>query len=100
MKVCILQEPFVINKLKIMEPQNIEIANSTEVFFVPGLAFSKSGVRLGRGKGLYDKLLAKYPNSIKVGICSSVNLYDKLPQESHDILMDYVLTENENFKIH
>ena len=42
------------------------------------MAFSKSGVRLGRGKGLYDKLLAKYPNSIKVGICSSVNLYDKL----------------------
>ena len=100
LNVCILQEPFVINKLKIMEPQKIEIANSTEIFFVPGLAFSKSGVRLGRGKGLYDKLLAKYPNSIKVGICSSVNLYDKLPQESHDILMDYVLTENENLKIH
>ena len=38
LKVCVLQEPFVINKLKIMEPQNIEIANSTEVFFVPGLA--------------------------------------------------------------
>ena len=100
LNVCLLKEPFVINKLKIMEPQNIEIANSTEIFFVPGLAFSKSGVRLGRGMGLYDRLLAKYPNSIKVGICSSVNLYDKLPQESHDILMDYVLTENENLKIH
>ena len=32
LKVCILQEPFVINKLKIMEPQNIEIANTTQVF--------------------------------------------------------------------
>ena len=33
-------------------------------------------------------------------IISSVNFYDKLPKESHDIIMDYVLTENENFKIH
>ena len=100
LKLCLLQEPYVINKLKIMEPQNIKIVNNTDIFFVPGMAFSRSGVRLGRGKGLYDKLLAKYPNSIKVGICSSANIYDKLPQESHDILMDYVLTENENFKIH
>ena len=29
-----------------------------------------------------------------------MNLYDKIPQEAHDILMDYVLTENENLKIH
>jgi len=100
LNVCLLQEPFVINKLKIKEPKNIEIANSTDIFFVPGLAFSRSGMRLGRGKGLYDKLLAKYPNSLKVGICSSSNLYDDLPQEPHDIIMDYVLTENENIKIH
>ncbi len=100
LNVCLLQEPFVINKLKIKEPKNIEIANCTDIFFVPGLAFSRSGMRLGRGKGLYDKLLAKYPNSLKVGICLSSNLYDDLPQEPHDIIMDYVLTENENIKIH
>ena len=100
LNVCLLQEPFVINKLKIKEPKNIEIASCTDIFFVPGLAFSRSGMRLGRGKGLYDKLLAKYPNSLKVGICSSSNLYDDLPQEPHDIIMDYVLTENENIKIH
>ena len=45
LNICLLKEPFVINKLKIMEPQNIEIVSSTEIFFVPGLAFSKSGVR-------------------------------------------------------
>tara|TARA_B100000927_G_scaffold139852_1_gene112894 strand:- start:3 stop:512 length:510 start_codon:yes stop_codon:yes gene_type:complete len=98
--VCLLKEPFVFNKLKIKEPQNIEISKETDIFFIPGLAFSRSGVRLGRGKGLYDKLLAKYPNSLKVGICSSKNLYDYIPQEPHDILMDYVLTENDNLKIH
>lgn len=100
LNVCLLQEPFVMNKLKIKEPKNIQIVDSTDIFFIPGLAFSRSGERLGRGKGLYDKLLGKYPHSIKVGICSSMNLYDKIPQEAHDILMDYVLTENENFKIH
>jgi 5-formyltetrahydrofolate cyclo-ligase len=29
-----------------------------------------------------------------------LNLLDDIPSEEHDILMDYVLTENENFKIH
>ena len=100
LNVCLLQEPFVMNKLKIKEPKNIQIVDSTDIFLIPGLAFSRSGERLGRGKGLYDKLLGKYPYSIKVGICSNMNLYDKIPQEAHDILMDYVLTENENLKIH
>ena len=100
LNVCLLQEPFVINKFKIKEPKNIQRVESTDIFLIPGLAFSRSGERLGRGKGLYDKLLAKYPYSLKIGICSSINLYDKIPQEDHDILMDYVLTENENLKLH
>ena len=56
--------------------------------------------RLGRGKGLYDKLLSKYSTALKIGICANKNLLDEIPMEEHDILMDYVLTENENFKIH
>ena len=91
---------FVTNKFKIKEPSNIKKVVSTDIFLVPGLAFSRAGVRLGRGKGLYDKLLSKYSSSIKIGICSSKNLLDEIPKEEHDICMDYIFTENEYLKIH
>ena len=100
LNVCIMQEPFVTNKFKIKEPSNIKKVVSTDIFLVPGLAFSRAGVRLGRGKGLYDKLLSKYSSSIKIGICSSKNLLDEIPKEEHDICMDYIFTENEYLKIH
>ena len=100
LNVCIMQEPFVTNKFKIKEPSNIKKVLSTDIFLVPGLAFSRTGVRLGRGKGLYDKLLSNYPSSTKIGICSSKSLFDEIPRDEHDICMDYIFTENEYLKIH
>ncbi len=98
--ICLLNEPFVENKYKIAEPAIKIPVTDTQVFLIPGLGFTKEGIRLGRGKGLYDKLLSKHSKALKIGICANKNLLDDIPMEEHDILMDYVLTENENFKIH
>ncbi|MFW5887259.1 MAG: 5-formyltetrahydrofolate cyclo-ligase, partial [Bacteriovoracia bacterium] len=38
---------------------------SPDILIIPGIAFSKSGKRLGRGKGFYDKYLENY-NGIKI----------------------------------
>ncbi len=100
LNICLLNEPFVENKYKIAEPAIKIPVTDTQVFLIPGLGFTKEGIRLGRGKGLYDKLLSKYSTALKIGICANKNLLDEIPMEEHDILMDYVLTENENFKIH
>lgn len=58
---------------------------------VPGMAFDRDGHRLGRGKGYYDKLLPMLPNAKKWGICFPFQLFDSIPFESHDVLMDCVL---------
>ena len=100
LNICLLNEPFVENKYKIAEPAIKIPVTDTQVFLIPGLGFTKEGIRLGRGKGLYDKLLSKHSTALKIGICANKNLLDEIPMEEHDILMDYVLTENENFKIH
>ena len=60
---------------------------------IPGLAFDMKGYRLGRGKGHYDKYLARC-KAIKVGICRNGHLLTRIPKQEHDVRMDYVVTEN------
>ncbi|MDR0745007.1 MAG: 5-formyltetrahydrofolate cyclo-ligase, partial [Mediterranea sp.] len=53
-------------------------------------AFDTSGSRLGRGKGYYDKLLAKL-TAYKIGICFPFQLLDEIPAEEFDIQVDEVI---------
>lgn len=80
----------------ILEPQNTKQADmsKTDVVIVPGIAFSKSGARVGFGKGCYDRLLA-HVCAVKVGFCYDFQLCDFVETEEHDIKMDYIVTENE-----
>ena len=64
LNICLLNEPFVENKYKIAEPAIKIPVTDTQVFLIPGLGFTKEGIRLGRGKGLYDKLLSKYSTAL------------------------------------
>lgn len=60
---------------------------------IPGLAFDSSGNRLGRGKGFYDKTLSSFPG-VKVGIGFSWQVSPaSIPTESHDVAMDFVITD-------
>jgi 5-formyltetrahydrofolate cyclo-ligase len=69
---------------------------SVEAFFVPGLAFDRAGYRLGRGKGFYDRLLARHsPGALLCGVCFGDVLVERLPRESHDIPMNCLLTPEE-----
>lgn len=65
-----------------------------EGFVVPGLSFDKTGHRLGRGKGFYDRALKNFKGK-KIGVCFDVALCEKLPHESHDIPCDQIVTENQ-----
>lgn len=63
-----------------------------DLVIVPAVAFDHKGMRLGRGKGYYDRLLidARCP---KVGVGYDFQLLDSLPAEPHDIPMDFIVTE-------
>lgn len=63
-----------------------------DAFFCPGLAFSRSGHRLGRGRGFYDRLLAQArPDTLKVGVCFPFQIVPDTFPEPHDVIMDAVI---------
>lgn len=65
-----------------------------DLIVVPGLAFTRSGLRLGRGGGYYDRLLAQLsPRCMKIGVCFETQIVPELPIEPHDIRLDAVITE-------
>jgi 5-formyltetrahydrofolate cyclo-ligase len=55
------------------------------IVFVPGLAFTADGRRLGQGGGYYDRLLAQRPDLEAVGVGFACQLLDDLPCEAHDV---------------
>ena len=63
-----------------------------DLFLCPGLAFDLTGGRLGRGRGFYDRLLARArPDAIKLGICFPQQIVSNTFSEPHDIHMDQVV---------
>jgi len=66
-----------------------------DLVVVPGAVFDKQGHRIGYGFGYYDKFLAKVPKALKVGLCFDFQLVDKIPNESHDVPVDFVITDRE-----
>ncbi len=63
-----------------------------DAFLCPGLAFDRNGGRLGRGRGFYDRMLARArPGSHKLGVCFPFQLVPNTFSEPHDIPMDAVL---------
>lgn len=85
-----------------------------EVAIIPGMSFDDDGHRLGRGKGYYDRFLAKLRGTevdksgtevdksdtedknlgtevYKIGVCFGFQKLQEIPFESHDILMNEVI---------
>ena len=68
-----------------IEPSEID------VMIVPGVAFTRSGARLGRGKGFYDKYLSR--NGFRahtIGVCYPCQVVEDIPTEEHDKTLDRV----------
>ena len=63
-----------------------------DLILVPGLAFDRSGGRLGQGGGYYDRFLAGYAGST-AALCRAELLLERLPREGHDLGVDLVVTE-------
>ncbi|MFW6388013.1 MAG: 5-formyltetrahydrofolate cyclo-ligase [bacterium] len=62
-----------------------------DTILVPGLAFSRSGLRLGRGGGYYDRLLASIPEDIvTLGVCFDFQVVEDVPVDVSDRMVDTV----------
>jgi 5-formyltetrahydrofolate cyclo-ligase len=63
------------------------------VVLVPALAVDRTGVRLGRGRGFYDRtLVSRNPHARLVAVIRDDELLDELPHEPHDVPMTHALT--------
>lgn len=63
-----------------------------DIAIIPGIAFDRSGMRIGFGKGYYDRFLSEF-KGLKIGLCYEFQLYDSVPHDAHDIPMDIIITE-------
>lgn len=66
-------------------------ANKIDLVIVPGLAFTRSGARLGFGAGYYDRFLVNYTGKT-IALALSPQIKQNIPIEAHDQLIQEVLT--------
>ena len=67
--------------------------NEIDVMIVPGVAFTRTGLRCGRGKGFYDKYLSRRGfRATTIGVCYPCQIVDTLPTDEHDIAINLVVT--------
>jgi len=82
----------------IMEPKDdCKVNNSLDVILVPTVGISPSGVRLGYGHGFYDKFLAEHKTTT-ISLILEKQIIKNIPKSEHDILMDWVVTEDRMFE--
>ena len=69
-------------------------AEEIDLIIVPARAFTHSGERLGRGGGFYDKYMSLNGfRAYKIGIAYSIQIFDSLPCDAHDIKVNEVVTD-------
>ncbi len=74
------------NFIRVIKPKDLNL------IIVPGLAFTRKGLRLGRGKGYFDRFLKKIPKYVKkIGIAFDFQILKELPVSSHDMPVDRVI---------
>lgn len=97
-------EELEIGMYKILEPkQDLRplpgkrvTPQELDLVMVPGVAFDRTGARMGHGFGYYDKLLQHArPDAPLVALAFECQLFEGIPTAAHDIFMDKIITEKE-----
>lgn len=70
-----------------------------DLIVVPGLAFDPMGRRLGRGRGFFDRLLARADHARRWGIAFDLQVVDVVPDEPHDIHMHVLVTPERTWAV-
>jgi 5-formyltetrahydrofolate cyclo-ligase len=73
-----------------------QAVTEAEAVLLPGLAVDRTGVRLGRGGGSYDRVLARLEAAGRrpalVVLLYASEVVDTVPREPHDHLVDAAVT--------
>jgi 5-formyltetrahydrofolate cyclo-ligase len=96
----------VANRFGILEPEyadGLTVQPSPETLVVvPALAVDHAGVRLGYGGGYYDRYFGALESRTRPVLVAALyreSYVATLPQEAHDLRVDYVVTEEGCFEM-
>ncbi len=105
-RIAKIKDPSIVetNSMNLRQPKEpIETSltldesgfTKNDIVLVPGIAFSKKGLRIGFGDGTFDRFLASC-GSKKIGVCFKCQLLDEKTADSietnfYDIWMDRVI---------
>lgn len=84
----------------ISEPSATASEVVPDIVLVPLAAFDRAGHRIGYGAGYYDRTLARLRGEktvTAIGLAFAVQEIPQVPALSHDVRLDYVLTEADLF---
>lgn len=83
------------NNYGIMEPSNKITVESDKktLILIPSIALDMRGYRLGYGKGYYDKFIKNNKICIKMGIAMERFILNLLPNQKHDLKLNYIASE-------
>lgn len=86
----ILEPPAVLWQ----DPKHYIQPQQLDAVLVPGLAFAKTGARLGNGAGYYDRLLPQTrPDCVHIGIAYACQIFPEVPMNAYDQTLHAVATE-------
>lgn len=87
-----LGDVLVAGPYGILEPPLEAPVITPDIILTPLLAFDTKGGRLGYGKGFYDRLFARHPQAMRVGLAFAEQAVEKVPRAAHDAPLHLVLT--------
>jgi len=90
----------MLGPLGILEPSPAAAELVPDIMLVPLAAFDRLGHRIGYGAGHYDYTLAHLRNAkaiAAIGLAFAAQEIEAVPALSHDVALDYVLTETQIF---
>ena len=81
------------------DPGRRVLPEELALVLTPGLAFDRSGGRLGRGGGYYDRFFARMDSERekpvpKFALAFDCQILDQIPVEPHDFRLDGIVTES------
>ncbi|MDR3302054.1 MAG: 5-formyltetrahydrofolate cyclo-ligase [Spirochaetaceae bacterium] len=99
---------WVVGAFDIREPAGKEadvfqFSSGPVLVISPGLAFDRSGKRMGRGKGFYDrfyeKLFNESPDSKICALCMSNAIVNDVPTDQYDRAVNAICTKDEFIEV-
>lgn len=86
------ESDLVAGVMGLMQPSGDLPEVVPQVLFMPLVAFTTRGERLGQGGGFYDRWLAAHPETVAIGMAWDMQEVDQLPLEAHDMPLSAIVT--------